>query len=176
MHGGAVLCSSSNYVPPGTLWTPLRRFADATCESCKVTAGNIKNVQSSDEGDWHKIESEQQHLWEGILSSLSRLTANDENYAEVYGGIGQIIIWHITDEAEKERNNPIHAPTDIERIRAFRLYIEEVDVPIRAFVGPDNEKERRYLLGLILEKLIPTIRTPSLSAYDTKIRFERRRR
>lgn len=183
LHQGAVLCGVSRDVPgnwpEGHLWAPLRNIRSVTCLACIAAAATGPEWQEKprfDEDDWQERESEQQQLVEGIISSLHHLTGDDgENYAKVFGGIAQLIIWYICDDVSDEKDNPIHAPTSIERIAALRLYTLEVDGPIRAFVGPDNEEERKFLLGVILEKTTVSIRTPSSNAYNIKLMYERRR-
>jgi len=184
VHQGQVLCDFSrgprSSWPEGHRWAPVRNVAGVTCKVCKATAEGIlreRSTHSLEDADvWQERESEQQQLWEEIISSLHHQTGDgNENYPKVFGAIAQLIIWHITDDVAEIRDNPIAAPTSPERIRALRLYILEVEAPIRAFVGPNNEEERKFILGILLERYIVTIRTPSSNAYNAKLLLARRK-
>jgi hypothetical protein len=187
VQDGKALCgfarNNLNLWPEGHLWAPIRNVKSVTCVTCRSSAENILFKKKSRHlasileraagDDWQVRELEQQQLLEGIISSLHQATGDEnENYAKIFGGIAQLIVWHMSDDIPRATDDPIGAGTSVERTRASHLFRGKVNAPIRAFVGPDNEEERRYLLGALLEKIIVTIRTSSSNAYNAKVLFD----
>ena len=82
------------------------------------------------------------------------------------------IFWHITGSTPDDC--PINSTASSEKLRSLHLFRDKVHKPIRAFTGPNNDEERNYLFGVLLEKIIVTIWTPSSNAYNAKLLYARR--
>lgn len=180
LHQGQVLCRSSihspNDWPEEHLWAPLRNIESVTCKECLSAATTMGPVLArgplfSDE--WTARETEQELLYERIILSLHSATSGDEDRLKIFGGIAQIIIWVIVSKNLNAADNPVNPHASNEMLRAATLFREKVDIPTHAFAGPDNEPERKFLLGALLVRLIVNIRIPSSSAYNAKMTSSR---
>lgn len=113
-------------------------------------------------------EYKQQQLVESLIASLHRETADPASYADIFKELARLLLFRLRHTGEFSFVLPELIENDPTEVEASRLFQDVVEPEVLKFVGKRSPSELHYLYVRLLNKVINTAVSNTISAYQTE--------